>query len=101
MVSKPDGWYARNVILAVFVAMLVGAVVGFFLTSRQSSSISEPTPKPTLRAANCFDGTLEKGCPDFSRSYDPKPIKRVVLIKNAYRLEYEDGTTETITIEGR
>jgi hypothetical protein len=85
------------------VALIAGAAVlsfalSFTIAFVHGSIAMQPahTPEPTktLRAAHCFDGTLEKGCPDFNIQ-PPKEIKTVKTTKNGYLITYVDGSTET------
>lgn len=55
-----------------------------------------PTPevKPTLRAPECFDGTVEKGCPSWAMDTAPgKTVSHITYTDTVAIMHYTDGTS--------
>jgi hypothetical protein len=53
-----------------------------------------PEPKPTLRAPECFDGTVEQGCPSWALDVPTdKTVSHITHTDGLVTMHYTDGTT--------
>ena len=58
-----------------------------------------PEPTPTLRAPECFDGTVEKGCPSWAMDTpSDKTVSHHSVEGNVVSIHYTDGTSAQVWI---
>jgi hypothetical protein len=78
-----------------------GIIVAALLMSGCASE-SAPEPTPTLRAPECFDGTVENGCPSWALDVPAgKTVTHHTVEGGTVYMHYSDGTKTVVMTSTR